>query len=85
MTISIRNKEADELARHLADLGHVSITQAVLTALREAVDKRADRETPTGTARRILARHGITLDDAMSKPAPSNAYRDLDHDLTGAD
>lgn len=83
MTISIRNKEADELARRLADLDHVSITDAVVTALKEAVDKRADRETPTETARRILARHGITLDEAMRKPVSPSAYHDLDHDLTG--
>jgi antitoxin VapB len=81
MTISIRNREADALARRIADQDRVSITEAVLVALREAAAKRSASETPTQTARRILARHGVKLTKAMRKPAPPGAYRSLDHDL----
>jgi len=80
MTISIRNPEADALARRLAQLEQTSITDAVVAALREAVDARIRKETPTETARRILARRGLSF-PKKRKPVPDSAYHDLDHDL----
>ena len=85
MTLSIRNPQADSLARRLAELDHTSITEAVVTALQEAINARIARETPSETARRILESHGITLTKEMGKPLPEDAYHDLDHDLTGDD
>ena len=82
MTLSIRNPEADALARRLADIDDTSITDAVVSALKEAISARIQRETPSQTARRILAKHGLALSPGR-KPLPDAAYHDLDHDLSG--
>lgn len=83
MTISIRNPVADALARRLAEIEGASITDAVVIALREALDARIRRETPSETARRILAKRGLKL-RSDRKALPDDAYHDLDHDLTGS-
>lgn len=82
MTLSIRNPEADLLARRLAEIDHTSITDAVVIALKEAINARIQKETPSETAQRILARRGLAFRSSR-KPVPDEAYHDLDHDLTG--
>jgi hypothetical protein len=82
MTLNIRNDEADALARELARIDGTTITDAVIVALRETINKRIGDETPRETARRILARRGLAL-GAGRKPVPQSAYHDLDHDLGG--
>ncbi len=84
MTLSIRNPEADALARRLAEIDHTSITDAVMVALKEAIDARIRKETPSQTAQRILAKRGLAFRPGR-KPVPQDAYHDLDHDLTGED
>ncbi len=82
MTLSIRNPEADALARRLAKLDDTTVTEAVIAALREAIAARIKRESPTETARKILERRGLRF-PADRRPVPPEAYHDLDHDLTG--
>jgi antitoxin VapB len=82
MTLSIRNPDADRLARRLAELDNTSVTKAVITALEEAVKARLTVETPRETARRILAKHGLAFVEGR-KPVPPEAFHDLDHDLAG--
>lgn len=84
MTINIRNPEADALARKLASIDEVSITDAVIVALRETIRNRVSRETPSETAKRILKQHGLSVKPGH-KPVPQSAYHDLDHDLIGED
>jgi hypothetical protein len=43
---------------------------------------RTKTETPTETASRILAKHGLSFQPGR-KPVPQEAYHELDHDLTG--
>lgn len=80
MTLSIRNPEADTLARKLAEIDHTTISDAVVGALREAINARVRRETPSETAQRILAKKGLSF-PKNRKPVPDSAYHDLDHDL----
>lgn len=80
MTLSIRNPEADALARKLAQIDRTTISDAVVIALREAVNARVRRETPSETASRILAKRGLAF-PKNRKPVPDSAYHDLDHDL----
>jgi len=82
MTLSIRNPEADALAKRLAKLEDTTVTEAVIVALREAIATRVKRETPSETARKILERRGLSFSKDR-RPVPRHAYHDLDHDLTG--
>ena len=61
MTLSIRNPEADALARRLAKIDATTVTEAVILALREAIAARVAREDPSETAQRILKRHGLSF------------------------
>lgn len=79
MTISIRNPEADALAKRLAKLDDTTVTDAVIAALREAIAARLRRESPTETARRLLARRGLSF-PVNRQPVPEDAYHELDHD-----
>jgi len=81
MRLSTRNPEADALAKRLAKLGDTTVTAAVIAALKEAIAARVRRETPTETARRILAEHGLSF-PKNRRPVPPRAYHDLEHDLT---
>lgn len=82
MTLNIRNEEADKLARELARIDQTSITDAVISALRETIRNRMNKESPRETARKILARHGLSFQPGR-KPVPPEAYHELDHDLGG--
>jgi hypothetical protein len=54
MAFSIRNPEANILARRLAELDNTSITDAVVCALKETINNRNNKETPIQSAQRIL-------------------------------
>ncbi|MBR7654249.1 type II toxin-antitoxin system VapB family antitoxin [Brucella oryzae] len=82
MALHIRNPEADRLARELARIDRTSITDAVITALRETIRNRIDKASPRGKAQKILAKHGLSF-RRDRKPVPQGAYHELDHDLTG--
>lgn len=84
MTLNIRNPEADQLARQLARIDESSITDAVIVALRETIRNRLRNETPSETARRLLAKHGLSFKPGR-KPVPQSVYHDMDHDLIGED
>jgi antitoxin VapB len=80
MTLSIRNAEADTLARRLAQLDKTNITDAVVVALKEAIQRRVRQERPSETARRLMARRGLAFRPDR-KPVPDSAWHELDHDL----
>ena len=84
MTLNIRNPEADQLARQLARIDDTSITDAVIVALRETIRNRLRNETPSETARRLLAKHGLSFKPGRES-VPESVYHDMDHDLTGED
>ena len=67
MTLSIRNPEADALARRLAQLDETSITDAVVGALKEAIQKR-------------IQRRGLAFAPGR-QPVGAEVWHDLDHDL----
>ena len=82
MALSIRNPEADILAKRLARLNDTTVTEAVILALKEAIASRVAREDPSDTAGRILKRHSLSFPKDR-RPVPPEAYHDFDHDLTG--
>ncbi len=82
MLLSIRNQEAEAIAERLARLDDTTVDGAVVVALDEAIAARLKSEPPSETARKILARRGLSLAEGR-RPVSPEAYHDLDHDLTG--
>jgi antitoxin VapB len=83
MTINITNKEADSLTRRLAEWEGVGVTEAVVIAMREALEKRRKAESPLETAARIRASLGIVLTDEMRKPLPRSVWDEMSGEEPG--
>ena len=83
MRLSIRNPEADALAKRLAKLDDTTITDAVIAAMKEAIAARLRRKArpkpPADTGG-----HGLSF-PANRRPVPPGAYHELDHDLSEGD
>jgi antitoxin VapB len=77
MAINVNNPEADTLTRKFAKLTGVSITDAIVIAMREAIDRRRGEETPRETAARLRAKHGLKLDEAARKPLPRKVFDEM--------
>lgn len=81
MPINITSKEADRLTRRLAEMEGVGITEAVVIAMREALEKRLQRETPQETAARLRKKYGVTLTDEARKPLPRSVFDDMSGEI----
>jgi len=84
MTLSIRNRSVEDMARALARKRGVTITRVMEMALLAEIKRDRALETPSETAARILAKRGLSFPPGRD-PVPQSAYYDLDHDLTGDD
>ncbi|TIW22007.1 MAG: hypothetical protein E5V65_04890 [Mesorhizobium sp.] len=80
MTININNKEADKLTRAFAKVEGVGLTEAIVIAMREALERRRNRETPLETAARLRAEFGIKLSERARNPLPRSVYDELSGD-----
>jgi antitoxin VapB len=77
MPINVNNPEADALTRKFAQLAGVGITDAIVIAMREAIERRRGAETPRETAARLRAKHGVTLDEEARAPLPKEAFDEM--------
>jgi antitoxin VapB len=77
MAININNPEADELTRKFAKLEGVGITEAIVIAMKEAIERRRKTETPLQTADRLRRKHGINLNDTARRPLPKSAFDNM--------
>ncbi len=77
VTINVTNKEADTLTRKLAEMEGVGVTEAIVIAMREALERRRNKETPVETAARLRAEFGIQLSESARKPLPRSVYDEL--------
>jgi antitoxin VapB len=77
MAINITNKEADSLARQLAKIESKTLTEAIVTALREAIAHRRRRETPQQTAARLRAEFGVELSEQARRPLVRAVYDEM--------
>lgn len=77
MPINVNNPEADALTRKFAHMAGVSITDAIVIAMKEAIQRRRHEETPLQTAARLRKQHGVELSSAAKQPLPHEAYDEL--------
>ena len=74
MPINVNNPEADALTRRFAAMAGVSITEAIVIAMREAIGRRHQKETPRETAARLRQQHGIALSETARVPLSPDVY-----------
>ncbi len=77
MPINVNNPEADALTRKFAQLEGVGITDAIVIAMREAIERRRGAETPRQTAARLRAKHGVNLAETARAPLPKEAFDEM--------
>ncbi len=77
MPINVTNETADELTRKFARLANVSLTDAIVIAMREAIERRQNAETPIETAARLRAKHNINITNETRKPLPKAVFDEM--------
>jgi antitoxin VapB len=77
MAINVNNREADALTREFATMAGVSITDAIVIAMKEAIERRAGNESPAETAVRLREKYGICLTPSSRKPLSREAFDSL--------
>lgn len=74
MPINVSNPEADALTRKFAAMAGVGISEAIVLAMTEAIERRRNTETPRETAARLRAKHGVAISDEARVPLPREAF-----------
>lgn len=77
MALNVNNPEADTLTRKFASMAGVSITDAIVIAMKEAIERRRAAETPLQAARRLREKHGIVLSETARSPLPREAFDEM--------
>ncbi|MCD2172922.1 type II toxin-antitoxin system VapB family antitoxin [Rhizobium sp. C4] len=77
MAINVNNPEADQLTRKFAQVEGVSITDAIVIAMKEALARRSANETPSQTARRLREQYGVTLNEQARQPLSRETFNSL--------
>jgi antitoxin VapB len=77
MAINVNNAKADALTRKFAQMAGVGITDAIVIAMKEAIERRRRAETPRQTAARLRAKHGITIDAKARLPLGREAFDEM--------
>lgn len=81
MVLNIRNPRADALARELAELQGTSITEAVVTALDQAVRERRKRKSSREIIDEILKEKGIVRTSDARESVAQEVWDEI-HDNT---
>ncbi len=82
MVLSIRNKEADTLARKLASFEKTTVTEAVIIALKTALKPHMVKETPSETTERLMLELGLSF-HGDRQPVSKQVFHDMHHGLYG--
>lgn len=77
MSINVNNPQADALTRKFARIVGVGITDAIVIAMKEAIERRRTAETPRETAARLRDKHGVRLPAKARKPLPREAFDEM--------
>ena len=77
MPINVNNPEADALTRKFAHMAGVTITEAIVIAMKEAIAHRRNAESPRQTAARLRDKYGIALSGQAKAPLPPEAFDEM--------
>ncbi len=77
MALNVNNDEADRLTRKFAKMAGVSLTDAIVIAMKEAIERRRSLETPRQTAVRLRKKYEVTLNDQAREPLPKKAFDEM--------
>lgn len=77
MAINVTNEAADQLTRKFAKIAKVSISDAIVIAMREAIERRLNIETPAQTAARLREKYCVEGKEAAKNPLPKEAYDEM--------
>jgi len=80
MPINVNNPEVDALTRKFAAMEGLSITEAILVAVTEAIERRRNAETPSQTAARLRKKHGVALSEEARRPLPRETFDEMWND-----
>jgi antitoxin VapB len=80
MAINVNNPEVDALTRKFAAMEGLSITEAILVAMNEAIERRRSAETPSQTAARLRDKHGVVLSEEARRPPPRETFDEMWND-----
>ena len=84
MPLNVNNPEADALTRKFARMAGVGMTQAIIIAMKEAIARRRNAETPLETAAKLREKHGISLGRETRKPLPKQVFDAMWEDGAGS-
>jgi antitoxin VapB len=68
MAINVNNREADALTREFANMEGIGISEAIVIAMREAIERRRKTEAQQEIVAQLRAKHGISIPDRARKP-----------------
>ena len=77
MPINVNNPEADALTRRFAAMTGLGITEAIVTAMREAIERRRAAETALQTAARLREKHGLRVTDQIRTPLAREVFDEM--------
>lgn len=77
MVINVKNKTADRLTREFATLANVSMTEAVIIAMCEAIERRITVETPIQTAALIREKYNLKLTEKAKISLPKKVFDNI--------
>lgn len=77
MPINVNNPEADALTRKFAEIAGIGITDAIVIALRETIERRNRAEAPLQTAARLREKHGVAMSDDTRESLSREAFDDM--------
>ena len=80
MALNVNNEKVDALTRKFAKMQGVSITDAIVIAMKEAIERRRKIEKPSETAGRLREKYGFELTAQARKPLPKSVYDEMCED-----
>lgn len=77
MAINLNNAEADSLTREFAQMEGIGLTDAIVVAMKEAIERRRKDENPLQIAARLRKKHGIELSEQAKRPLAKDIIDDM--------